>query len=278
MSEYKVSSHMQRYDLHKFHGLSNDFLIWFRPSLPQDAPSYAKQWCDRHTGIGADGLIVAIDDRQASQFLLFNADGSEAEISGNGIRCFAHAIARRRGLDTGEINVQTAVGQRLINIEDALQLTAQATVDMGEPQPGPMVENLDLGIVADATSAHTIDMGNPHIVIETPTALQYDIATVGPHIEAQFPETGINVHLINIDEDKQISMQIWERGAGVTKACGSGACAAAAVASRDSELPTTFKVSMPGGDCSVKVGDTIQLIGPSTYIAALARPESLNNG
>ena len=268
MSESTVGSRMQRHDMHKLHGLGNDFLVWFRSEVPANAAQLARRWCDRSTGLGADGLIVAIDQRKAPQFVLFNSDGSRAEVSGNGLRCFAHAIAAHRGLDELVLKAATDAGPRGVSVTGALTETASASVDMGAPRPGPAVEAGDVLAVIDALTIDTVDIGNPHIVIEVTDPDAYDIATVGPAIEAHFMPMGINVHLTAATEEG-LRMSIWERGSGATAACGSGACAAAAVAQRSRPDRATFCIDMPGGSATVEVGNHLVLTGPSTYVAAI---------
>lgn len=268
MSEFQVGSRMQRHDLHKLHALGNDFLIWFRPQIPDDAAAMARQWCDRTTGIGADGLVIAIDDRVAPQFVLFNADGGRAEVSGNGLRCFAHAIAGRRGVDALETLVATDAGDRAVSISGALTDDATASIGMGAPRPGPALEGIDLAAHVDYRRADSIDFGNPHLVIQVVDLGDTDMSVIGPAIEAHFLPTGINVHLVQPTEQGLV-MRIWERGVGVTAACGSGACAAAAIASLERPEQRSFTVDMPGGSATVEVGDELTLTGPSTYIAAI---------
>jgi len=259
---------MQRHDLHKLHGLGNDFLVWFQPEVPEGASELAQRWCNRTTGMGADGLIVAIDDRVAPRFVLFNADGGRTEISGNGLRCFAHAVAARRGVDVLDTIVATDAGDRAVSITEATSEVATGSVGMGAPQRGPSLEGIDLTEHVDYVRVDTIDVGNPHLVIEVADPTAYDMATIGPAIEAHFQPTGINVHLV-APTDAGLTMAIWERGAGVTQACGSGACAAAAVSSLARPDQTSFEIQMPGGSAIVEVGDELTLVGPSTYVAAL---------
>ncbi len=268
MAEFQMGSRMQRHDLHKLHALGNDFLVWFQPQTPDDANELARRWCSRTTGIGADGLIVAIDDRIAPQFVLFNADGGRAEVSGNGLRCFAHAVAGRRGVDTLETLVATDAGDRAVKITGALEENATASVGMGAPNPGPSLDGIDLAQHVDYRRVDTVDLGNPHLVVEVDDLETHQIAQVGPAIEAHFLPTGINVHLVRQTESG-FAMAIWERGVGVTQACGSGACAAAAVAALSRPDQTSFVVEMPGGTATVEVGDELTLTGPSTYIAAV---------
>ncbi|MEM7092554.1 MAG: diaminopimelate epimerase [Actinomycetota bacterium] len=268
MSEFQVAARMQRHDLHKLHGLGNDFLVWFQPDVPEAGSALAKAWCDRRTGLGADGLVVAIDDRVAPRFVLFNSDGSRAELSGNGLRCFAHAIAARRGVDDLSMIAETDAGDRKLEVSDALTETATVAVGMGAPNPGPALAGIDLAPYVDFVRADSVDMGNPHIVIEVADLEGLDIATIGPAIEAHFLPTGINVHLV-VPTPDGLRMLIWERGAGVTEACGSGACAASAVAALQRRDQNSFRVEMPGGTATVAVGDELTLHGPSSYVAAI---------
>lgn len=259
---------MQRHDLHKLHGLGNDFLVWFRPDVPDDAAERAKRWCDRRTGIGADGLIIAVDDRVAPRFTLFNSDGSRAEVSGNGLRCFGHAIAARRGVDELSVIADTDAGDRALEIAGALAADARVAVGMGAPSRGPELGDIDLEAIVDYRRADTVDMGNPHVVIEVDELEGLDIAAIGPAVEAHFLPTGINVHLVTPTE-LGLRMLIWERGAGVTEACGSGACAASAIASLSRHDRESFLVEMPGGTATVHVGDELTLNGPSSYVCAI---------
>lgn len=267
MTEFDVTTRMQRHDLHKLHGLGNDFLVWFRPAVPDNAAALAQQWCNRSTGIGADGLIIALGDRKAPQFVLFNSDGGRAELSGNGLRCFGHAVARRNGLDQLDVAVQTDIGPKPLRVVDALSDTATASVAMGTISPGPASSGLDVGTI-DARQIDTVDIGNPHVVIHVDDPTSYDMAVVGPAIEAHFMPTGINVHLV-APTATGMKMAIWERGAGVTAACGSGACAVAAIAHKTRPEIDRFEIEMPGGAAAVTVDDGLTLHGPSTYVAAI---------
>jgi diaminopimelate epimerase len=127
---------------------------------------------------------------------------------------------------------------------------------------------IELASFIDYRRADTVDVGNPHLVIEVEDPDAHDIGQVGPAIEAHFLPTGINVHLV-VPTETGLRMTIWERGVGPTEACGSGACAAAAIAALARPDKTTFEVAMPGGSATVEVGDELTLIGPSTYVASL---------
>ena len=259
--------------LTKHHGLGNDFLIALLDEEPADLPALTRRLCDRRTGIGADGLIVGLGGLDAPRFILHNADGSRPEVSGNGLRCFGQALLTLSDSPALEVDVATDVGQRPMTVRRTDDpLVVAATVDMGPPSTGPSTENVEA--IAALTPRHvgSVDMGNPHVVLHVDEPGHHDMAAVGPAIEANYLPVGANVHLIRPDGDTQITMAIWERGAGVTEACGSGACAAAVVGHQLGLTGPSVDVVMPGGAAHVDVGDTIALTGPATFVAALEVP------
>jgi diaminopimelate epimerase len=269
--------------LSKHHGLGNDFLVALdernRRHLGIDGDA-ARRLCDRRRGIGADGLVhgAAPTDEQAANGIdvvmhLFNSDGSRAEMSGNGIRCLGQAVARRReptGTDGTTVAVLTDAGRRTLIVTDGGPGGGGDTVDvsvgMGRPGAGPHIpEALDEFFI----SRHgTVDMGNPHLVVlvSDPGAVQ--LATEGAWLEKQFPH-GINVEYIALDDTTGLQLRVWERGAGVTEACGTGACAAAFLAHRWGLVGDDVQVSMPGGAARVRleVDGSVTLIGPSAFVA-----------
>jgi diaminopimelate epimerase len=255
----------------KHHGLGNDFLVGFHPGV-EDLPALARRLCDRRRGVGADGLLIAESEvGYAARMVLFNADGSRAEMSGNGIRCFAQALATRRGgLDPQRI--LTDAGERLVTIEATDDdLTILASVDMGT------VEALSepsgwaaLGCHPDRPVAH-LSLGNPHSVVGVDEVDLVDLVDLGaklPHVNLEIVEPG--------ERQNEIRMRVHERGAGITEACGTGACAAAhAAAAWGLATPTDGKlvVHMDGGSATVEL-DTpgpgrVTLTGPATYIATI---------
>ena len=175
--------------LSKHHGLGNDFLVCLTDHLPLDANARAKAWCDRYTGIGADGLIYGLPADPASGadivMRLLNSDGSPAEISGNGLRCFAQAVARQRGQVDAHIDVSTPAGIRACAVhatEDPA--TVVATVDMGVvcPGPDPDVDDLMAAVGAPVAAVkrwETGDIGNPHVVCEVDDPEAIDLRVAG---------------------------------------------------------------------------------------------------
>ena len=257
----------------KHHGLGNDFLVALVDRLPLDATQQALALCDRKRGIGADGLIYGMErtDGSASMRLL-NNDGSPAEVSGNGLRCFAQAIARNRGVPHLELDVATPAGLRHCSVHATKDSeTVVATVDLGVvcPGPDPDVDDL-LAVVGEPLAAvkrwETGDVGNPHIIFEVADPFDIVLSEAGPAVGAHF-EDGVNVHFVQLSGENELLLRVWERGAGATDACGSGAAVAADVFHRWSLVGRKVVVRMPGGDALVHLGPPTTLTGPSTHVA-----------
>lgn len=249
--------------LSKHHGLGNDFLITLDPERDLDA-SDAVAWCNRRTGIGADGLIRAVpagDGRWI--WTLWNSDGSIPEVSGNGLRCLGQAIAMHEGVETATYEIDTPGGLRSLAVTDHGRLVR---VDMGAASDGPGPSDRLASVGLDGARQASVDLGNPHLVVEVPDPSAIDLAVVGPAIEAGYP-AGCNVEFVAVRDRHHIDLTVWERGAGITEACGSGACAATVAATRWGLTEGDVTVSMPGGSARVTAGDTVVLTGPATHIA-----------
>jgi diaminopimelate epimerase len=268
----------------KHHGLGNDFLVLLADEVPSDAPALAARLCRRHHGVGADGLLVAtpgvgaaVDGAEVDAVMtLFNADGSLAEMSGNGIRCFVHALARARGLDEGVLRVATGGGARTVRFApspDGNPDVISATVDMGPARPGPVADPASPTPTTEVIKERTVDLGNPHVVLLVPDPALVDLAVDGPVWEHRYPH-GANVHVVAATPGRPgaLTLRVWERGAGLTEACGTGACAAAVAAHDWGLVGDEVVVQMPGGDVTVSLGDTVLLAGPSQWIADLEVP------
>jgi len=259
--------------LTKHHGLANDFLVTF-DVVPGDAAQFARRVCDRRVGVGADGLLVGEPaDGYAARMTLYNADGTPAEMSGNGIRCFAQAIAMR---DTTlqRLRIATDVGDRVVDLfatDDPA--TIEASVDMGEltdlAEPTGWAA---IGTNPDRPVAH-LSLGNPHSVVGVDDVRAIDLALIGSHV----PD--INLEIIEPGpEPDAITMRVHERGAGITAACGTGAVAAAAAARRWGLVAANgeIRVHMDGGSATVSLDEPrpgrATLTGPATYIATIEVP------
>ena len=260
--------------LTKHQGLGNDFLVALADQNPdlEINPELARSVCDRRLGVGADGLILSFPPSEEGNdacMVLLNADGSEAEISGNGIRCLGQALLRQDGRNEGDLRIETAGGVRqLRSIRGSAETEIWIQVDMGAATAGPALGPLSQAY--PALHRGTFNIGNPHLVLvlESEGQLrQLDLAGVGQHLESEYAE-GINVEFVYVHSTDHMQLLVWERGAGVTEACGSGATVAAAAAHSLGLVGEQVRVSMPGGDAQVAISDsTLLLTGPSVFIA-----------
>lgn len=254
--------------LTKHHALGNDFLVAIGP-LPLPAPELARRVCDRRRGLGADGLLIVhrdVDPGVDARMELINADGSPAEISGNGIRCFAQALIRAGG-PVRDLVIVTAAGRREVRVRTTPDPSVlEATVVMGE------VHELDepptwasIGAHPDRPVVH-LSLGNPHTVVGVDDVAAVDLEALGRRLH------DVNLEIIEPGpEPHAITMRVHERGVGLTEACGSGACAAAVAARRWGLVPAsaaTILVHMPGGSAHVdEIDGVVTLTGPTAFIA-----------
>ncbi|MCE2763034.1 MAG: diaminopimelate epimerase [Ilumatobacteraceae bacterium] len=261
--------------LTKHHGLGNDFLVAeIESGESASATAWvdrARTWCDRRTGVGADGLLLL--ERKSPTRLgmtLYNADGSRAEMSGNGIRCLVQA-AHHDGPDGVEYRVDTDAGERLVTVVRRLdESTHLLSVDMGSASD--LIEPLDWAALQchpDRPVRHT-SLGNPHSVVGVDDVRAVDLLALGslvPHVNLEIIEPGPEPHAI--------TMRVHERGAGITMACGTGACAAAEAAVAWGLVPASTPevlVHMDGGDARVVVereSRRITLIAEATFVASV---------
>jgi len=255
----------------KFHGLGNEFLLTSVSSLPKDPCSVAKLLCDYTKGPGADGLIFSLPSEEEgihAQMALFNSDGSRAEISGNGLRCLAHHIYI--GQESHRIiQIHTDAGKRKAEIKHINGNQTIIRTDMGIPGLDQDLTDDDLRekVSPAARKAGYVNVGNPHIVILFESLGSTDIAELGESVENACSETGINVHAIEIINRSSISMLTWERGVGVTKACGSGAVASAYKAQSWGLVDQRIKVKMTGGEALIEIeSDDVYLTGESEFL------------
>ena len=270
--------------LTKHHGLGNDFLVLLDPdaSHPLD-PEVARALCARHTGVGADGVIRAVPATAGPARVvmeLYNADGSRAEMSGNGIRCLAQALALGwpgQGAVGTDVAIQTDAGLRVVCVLDRPDaVTHVLSVAMGEPVVEGEAPEWTGGAVARALR---VDIGNPHLVLEVgPAAARLvpgvvaddiDLVSLGEAVNAKVPG-GANVHLLTPAEGG-IAVRSYERGVGLTQACGTGACASAAAARTWGLVGDVVGVVMPGGRAEVRLdaGGEAVLEGPATYVGTV---------
>jgi len=244
----------------KYHGLGNDFiLIDNRQSAdPLLTPDQAILWCDRHFGIGADGVIFALPGEKGSDYAMriFNSDGSEPEMCGNGIRCLARFLADLENKTEGFYRIHTLAG----TIVPTVQADGQVRVDMGEPRlraeeipttlvaPDQTVISVPLTVKDQEWLVTTVSMGNPHCVTFVPDVAAVPLTEVGPLFEHHpaFPQR-INTEFIQVIRPDYLKMRVWERGAGITLACGTGACAALVAGVLNDRCDRQATLELPGG-------------------------------
>jgi diaminopimelate epimerase len=255
----------------KMHGLGNDFiLVDNRSGRLRLRPADARFLCRRSFGVGADGVIVAERTRRADlRMAILNSDGSRAEMCGNGIRCLA-LWARRHGLvRANRLSVETDAGVKAIRI-----LGDTATVDMGEPCfEGRKIPVRRDGEILDHPRQFgpnrfritCVSMGNPHCVIFADPAS----APLGERIETDpfFPKR-TNVEFVRVRSRFEIEVGVWERGAGITLACGTGACASAVASARLGKTGRRVKVRLPGGTLRVEwaADNHVYMTGPAEFV------------
>ena len=267
-------------------GLGNDFiLIDCLNKLLDDKffLSYSvKKLCNRNFGIGADGLILILPSSKADlQMRIFNFDGSEAEMCGNGIRCFAKYVYENKIVTKSKFIVETLAGIIIPELIIANKKVSGVKVDMGIPKLRrreiPMIGE-DSPTIIDETlkinpgqifKVTCVSMGNPHCVIFTDDVKSIAVSKIGPQIEnhSLFPER-INVELIQILNKKEIDLRVWERGVGETLACGTGACAALVAAVLNKKTDREATIHLPGGNLDIQWSDDghVYMIGPAEVV------------
>jgi diaminopimelate epimerase len=260
--------------LTKHQAIGNDFLVLLDSAgLRPIHPDEVVELCDRHLGVGADGLLRATRGSSGSDatMQLFNSDGSRAEMSGNGIRCLAQALLQAGVAGPPRVVIDTDAGRKTVTVDARTGPRSHVlSVDMGAVVLG---DEQPEWVGDEVLRAVRVDAGNPHLVLQVPD-LEWapDIELLGGEIDEATPG-GINVHLVaSGPKPGDLTMRTWERGAGLTLACGTGACAAAAAAQAWELAGSEVAVHMPGGVADVVLGDTVTLRGPTTSVAVLDWP------
>ena len=263
-------------DFTKMHGAGNDVIVF---DAPRDgALPTADQWralSDRHKGIGFDQAMVIEPPRRSgtqAYYRIFNADGGEVEQCGNGVRCVASYLLRRGLAGNGEITLDSPAGLIHIRIHDE----SLVSVDMGAPNFDPRSLPFEasaeahvypLQVAGTEVEIGAVSMGNPHAVLTVASVASAPVDRLGPAIERhpRFPRR-VNVGFMEIVDRNRIRLRVYERGAGETLACGTGACAAVAVGRRHGRLDATVAVELPGGTLEITwngPGEHIWMKGPA---------------
>ncbi|EGQ8946991.1 diaminopimelate epimerase [Vibrio parahaemolyticus] len=263
----------------KMHGLGNDFMVV--DCITQNvffSQDLIRRLADRHTGVGFDQLLVVeapYDPETDFHYRIFNADGSEVEQCGNGARCFARFVRLKGLTNKYSISVSTKKGKMILDVEDDGEVTVNMGVPEFEPNKIPFKakqkEKTYIMRAGDKTLfCGAVSMGNPHVVTVVDDVGTADVDTLGPLLESheRFPER-VNAGFMQVMSRDHIRLRVYERGAGETQACGSGACGAVAVGILQGLLDESVKVSLPGGELHISwqgPGKPLFMTGPATHV------------
>ncbi|MCC5601941.1 diaminopimelate epimerase [Nostoc favosum] len=268
----------------KYHGLGNDFILIDNrsSSVPVVTPEQAIKLCDRHFGIGADGVIFALPGENATDYTMriFNSDGSEPEMCGNGIRCLAGFLADLEGESRNKdsYRIHTLGGVMIPQILP----NSQVKVDMGLPRllAGEIPTNLapdkekvisqPLEVAGQTWDVTCVNMGNPHCITFVEDVAAIELESIGPKFEHHpvFPQR-INTEFIQVVRRDYLKMRVWERGAGITLACGTGACASLVAGVLTGKCDRAATVELPGGPLQIEwseVDQRVYMTGPAERV------------
>jgi diaminopimelate epimerase len=277
----------------KMHGAGNDYVYvnCFEETV-RDPASLARAVSDRHQGVGSDGLVLILPERGAdARMRMFNSDGSEAEMCGNAIRCVAkylydHGLARRE-----DLRIMTGAGLlSLVLYPGRDGRIERVRVDMGEPRLAPdaiptklpgrdgKVIDAPLSVAGQTFDVTCVSMGNPHAVIYVDDVAAFDLERLGPQIERHplFPAK-INVHVVEVASPREVTMRTWERGAGITMACGTGASAVCVAGVLTGQSDREILAHLPGGDLELQwLAETnhVFMTGPAAEVFTGEWPEA----
>lgn len=251
----------------KMHGLGNDYLYVYG-KVPANISELSIKLSDRHTGAGSDGMIyIAPSDIADFSMRIFNADGSEARMCGNGIRCVGKYVYDKGLTDKTTLKIETLSGIRTLNLNVVYGKVKSVSVDMGD---AICKDDMEIQVDGQTVKLTPVSVGNPHAVLFVQDADCAPVATLGTKIEkhSSFPG-GVNVEFVQVIDKNTLRMRVWERGSGITMACGTGACAsvAAALAHGFVKEDEFVRVKLDGGDLNIKVtkGKVI-MDGPARFV------------
>ena len=252
----------------KMQGLGNDYLYVYG-EVPEDIERLSVRLSDRHFGAGSDGMIYISPSRVADfKMRIFNADGSEARMCGNGIRCVGKYVFDKGYTDKTQLLIETLSGIKTLYLKCMGGKVTDVTVDMGRALAG---EEKTLTVEGQTVTYIPVDVGNPHAVIFTDDVSAVPLETLGPKIEKHpdFPG-GVNVEFVQRLSEAKLRMRVWERGSGITMACGTGSCASAAAAVKKGFCPpdTPVDVVLDGGTLKIRVsaGGNVLMTGPAETV------------
>ncbi len=263
----------------KMHGLGNDFMVV--DAVTQNvyfSPELIRRLSDRHRGVGFDQLLVVeppYDPELDFHYRIFNADGSEVAQCGNGARCFARFVRIKGLTNKRDIRVSTQTGRMVLTVTEDEDVQVNMGEPVFEPQQVPFraakpEKTYILRAEERTVFCGVVSMGNPHCVLQVEDVLTADVEVLGPMLESheRFPER-VNVGFMQIVNPESVKLRVYERGAGETQACGSGACAAVAVGIQQGLLAEEVQVELPGGSLDIRwkgPGHPLYMTGPATHV------------
>jgi diaminopimelate epimerase len=266
----------------KLHGTANDFVyVDAREGFPGDPAALAPRLCDRRRGIGADGLILVRPPSSGDahiRMIIYNADGSRPEMCGNGIRGLAKFVHDRGIVHADPLRVETDAGVKTLHTEVVDGRVRRVTVDMGVPvwdgpaipvaAEGPVIDQ-PLEVAGREWRVTCVSMGNPHCVVFVDDPAALPLAEIGPRFEHHpfFPRR-VNTEFVRVAGPARLEMRVWERGAGETMACGTGACAAAVASARTGRTGREVVVALPGGELEIdwREDDRVLMTGDAVEV------------
>lgn len=261
----------------KMQGLGNDYVyLDCTKKAPRDLSGLVKKISDRHFGVGSDGLICIFSSEVADfRMRMFNADGSEGEMCGNGIRCVGKFVYDKGLTDKTELAIETLAGIKRLKLTVEGDKVSLVTVDMGIPQIG---EARTITVQGKEYRGIPVSMGNPHFVIPVISVKDFDLQIHAPLSvpNPAFPN-GVNVEIAEVLSPKELKMRVWERGSGETLACGTGACATVAAFVSEGMIKRETTVTLRGGDLHIRWEETdghIYMAGPAVTVFEGDWPEN----
>ena len=252
----------------KMHGLGNDYLYVYG-EVPSNIKELSTKLSERHFGAGSDGMIYISPSAVADfKMRIFNADGSEAKMCGNGIRCVGKYVYDKGYTDKKSLTVETLSGIKTLELGVSFGKVKSVTVDMGQAVP---TEDLTLNVDGKTVTLTPVSVGNPHAVIFVDDIEKAPLTTLGVKIEHhnEFPG-GVNVEFVQVLGNSELRMRVWERGSGVTMACGTGACASAVAAVKKKYCAPCDPISvhLDGGTLKITVtsDNKVTMTGPAEFV------------
>ncbi len=260
----------------KMQGCGNDYVyLDCTEEIPEDIQSLARRLSDRHFGVGSDGLICICPSEWADfRMRMFNADGSEGEMCGNGIRCMGKFIYDKGLTDREEVSIETLAGLKRLRLTVERGRVTTVAVDMGEPV---VQAPRTLQIMGCPYRVIPVSMGNPHAVTFLDRVEDLELAVIGPQFENHptFPNR-TNTEFVEVLTPKRLKLRVWERGSGETLACGTGACAALAAAVLEGRAEREATVELPGGTLELRWDEKdghVYMTGPAVTVFEGEWPE-----